>query len=302
MRFGASRNWCGTVWAQTALREGERVLVILVTLLLLAVLAIVAVRVVHAATRPSSFDHVMRVAERKTRRECREAYLDSLEFVNFYQLVIIFTVASISGLILETFWVAIDMGIWQSRYGMVWGPFSPLYGFGAVILTLALWKLRKQPLWVIFAVSLVLGSCLEQFAGSVMEDGFHVTSWTYSHLPDAITQYVSLRMSVIWGILGCVWCRWVMPVTIYYIGEPSHTVRVAVTWLLTGFLVADGIMTLYVAVRKDARDQGIPPANAIERYIDVRYDDSFMSQRFENAEFERSSREAAVEGRSEVGA
>ena len=93
-----------------------------------------------------------------------------------------------------------------------------------------------------------------------------------------------------------------MPVTIYYIGEPSHTVRVAVTWLLTGVLVADGIMTLYVAVRKDARDQGIPPANAIERYIDVRYDDSFMSQRFENAEFERSSREAAVEGRSEVGA
>lgn len=263
-------------------------IVVLLALLVLAALAIVGVRMLRVALGRTPFDRALWVAERKSRRERREVYLDSLEFVNYYQLVIIFTVASVGGLILETIWVAIDMGIWQSRYGMVWGPFSPLYGFGAVILTLALWKLRKQPLWVIFAVSLVLGSCLEQFAGSVMEDGFHVTSWTYSHMPDAITQYVSLRMSIIWGILGCVWCRLVMPVIVYHIGEPSHSVRVLVTVLLTSFLIVDGVMTLYVAARKDARDQGIPPANAIERYIDVRYDDSFMERRFENAEFEHT--------------
>lgn len=215
----------------------------------------------------------------------RDAYLDSLEFVNFYQLVVIFTVASIGGLVLETLWCAFALGVWQHRYGMVWGPFSPLYGFGAAIFTVALWKVRKQPLWVIFAISLVLGSSLEQFAGSVMEDGFNVSSWSYEHMPDAITKYVSLRMSLIWGVLGCVWCRVVMPEIVYFIGEPEHRVRTAVTVLLTTFLVVDGIMTLYVAVRKDARDQGIAPANAVERYIDERYDDAFMEQRFQNAEF-----------------
>ena len=295
MRFTKGLRRYGTVslpsHARCAVEErgGARVIIVLLALLLLVVLAIVVVRVARAARGSFAFDRTLRMAERRARREQREAYLDSLEFVNFYQLVIIFTVASVGGLILETIWVAIDMGIWQSRYGLVWGPFSPLYGFGAVILTLALWKLRKQPLWVTFVVSMVLGSCLEQFAGAVMEDGFHVTSWTYSDYPDAITQYVSLRMSLIWGILGCVWCRWVMPVIIYHIGEPNHSVRVVVTVLLTSFLLVDGIMTLYVAVRKDARDQGIPPANAFERYIDVRYDDSFMEQRFENAEFTRTS-------------
>ncbi len=256
---------------------------ILLTLLLIALVALAAVGVVRqvrtirsGAPRTGLFaEHVVR----------RDSYLDTLEFVNMYQLVVIFTVASIGGLILETIWCAFALGVWQHRYGMVWGPFSPLYGFGAVGFTVALWKIRKQPIWVIFAVSLVLGSLLEQFAGAVMEDGFNVTSWSYEHMPDAITKYVSLRMSLMWGVLGCVWCRLVMPEIVYFIGEPQHKVRSTVTVLLTTFLVIDGIMTLYVAVRKDARDQGIPPANAVERYIDERYDDAFMERRFENAEF-----------------
>ena len=53
----------------------------------------------------------------------------------------------------------------QHRYGMVWGPFSPLYGIGAVLLTVCLWKIRKRPLWVIFLLSMVIGSVLEQLVG-----------------------------------------------------------------------------------------------------------------------------------------
>ncbi len=256
---------------------------IALVLLLLALMVLVGIGVVRQVrTWRSGASRVGLFAEHAARRD---VYLDTLEFVDFYQLVVIFTVASIGGLVLETLWCAFALGVWQHRYGLVWGPFSPLYGFGAVMFTIALWKIRKQPVWVIFAVSLVLGSLLEQFAGAVMEDGFNVTSWSYEHMPDAITKYVSLRMSLIWGVLGCVWCRLVMPEIVYFIGEPERKVRSTVAVLLTTFLVIDGVMTLYVAVRKDARDQGIAPANAIERYIDERYDDTFMEQRFENAEF-----------------
>lgn len=265
---------------------------------ILVVLVACAMAVVRACSAASERRAVARLSpgqdicgsasatRRRERRLARDAYLDSLGFVGIYHLVIIFTVASVGGLVLETVWVFLDMGIWQRRYGMVWGPFSPLYGVGAVVLTLALWKLRRQPLWLVFAVSLVVGSCLEQFAGVVMEDGFNAVSWSYAHMPDAITKYVSLRMSVIWGILGCVWCRLLMPELVYLIGEPRHCVQVYVTVALSVFLVLDGVMTVYVVARKDARDQGIAPANAIERYIDERYDDMFIEHRFENLEFE----------------
>lgn len=278
---------------------------VLFTLLVLVLVVMAALRAVRAVARRRNLPPAERAAfspsarrrarreERARRRRERDSYLDGVPFVSFYQLVIIFTVASVGGLVLETVWVYFAMGVFQRRYGMVWGPFSPLYGLGAVVLTLALWRIRKQPVWVVFAVSLVLGSCLEQFAGSVLEDGFHATSWSYESYPDAITKYVSLRMSAIWGLLGVVWGRVLMPELVWRIREPRQPLRSAVAVVLTTFLVADGVMTVYAAARKDARDQNIPAANAVERWIDERYDDSFMSERFQNVEFGEARGDAA---------
>lgn len=226
-----------------------------------------------------------RTEEREARLRERDAYLDSLRMPSLYQLVLIFTVASIGGLVLETIWVQFAMGIWQRRYGLVWGPFSPLYGFGAVLLTLTLWKLRTRPMWVVFLASMVLGSALEQATGMILEVAMNSTAWSYEHYPDAITKYVSLRMSMIWGLLGWVWCKLLMPEIIFYIGEPRRRVELVLVAVLTAFLVLDGLTTVAVIMRKNARDQGVPAANAIERYIDEQYDDHFISERFQNVEF-----------------
>ena len=228
-----------------------------------------------------------RRADRERHVRERDAYLDTLRFPSFYQLVIIFTVASIGGLLLETAWTQLVLGIWQRRYGMVWGPFSPLYGFGAVLLTVALWKLRRRPMWVVFLFSMVVGSLLEQISGEIIEKVMHATSWTYETYPDAITRYVALRMSMIWGLLGCAWCRVLMPEALFLIGEPKRRAELVLVAVLTAFLVLDGVMTVAVVLRKDARDRGLPAANAVERVIDRRYDDEFIRERFENVEFDQ---------------
>ena len=239
-----------------------------------------------------------RAREHEEHLRQREAYLDSLRFPSFYQLVIIFTVASIGGLLLETAWTQLVLGIWQRRYGMVWGPFSPLYGFGAVLLTVTLWKLRKRPMWVVFLFSMVLGSVLEQLSGLIIEQAMHATAWTYETYPDAITRYVALRMSMVWGLLGCAWCRMLMPEILFLIGEPKRKVELVLVAVLTAFLVLDGLMTVAVVMRKDARDAGVPAANAIETFIDRRYDDEFISERFENVEFDRQDVPAARDSAS----
>ena len=237
---------------------------------------------------PREARRAARALEREERRVERDTYLDTLGFPSFYQLVIIFTVASIGGLILETVWMRFTAGIWQHRYGLVWGPFSPLYGAGAVLLTLCLWKLRTRPVWVIFLVSMVLGSLLEQVTGMLLDTVFHATSWSYSHMPDALTKYVSLRMSAIWGLLGWAWCRVCLPEALWLIGEPRRRGELVLVAVLTAFLVLDVLMTVAVTMRKASRDAGIEPSNAIERYIDARYDDHFMRERFENLDFEQA--------------
>ncbi|MBR2835695.1 MAG: putative ABC transporter permease [Coriobacteriales bacterium] len=233
-----------------------------------------------------------RAAEKAEHREKRDAYLDSLKHVTFFQILIIFTVSSIGGLIIETFWVRFDMGIWQSRYGMVWGPFSPLYGLGSIFLTLILWKIRKQPAWIIFLCSMAIGTLLEQLTGMLIDGLMNATSWSYASYPDAITEYVSVRMSIIWGLLGTVWCCYLMPEIIYRIGDtPNKPVYTLFIVLFTIYLTLDGVTTIAVGMRKAARDAGIPPQNIVDEYFDYRYNDEFMENRFQNLQYEASSEE-----------
>lgn len=80
---------------------------------------------------------------RAAKTQMRDDFLDDIQ-PGFYQYIIIFLIASILGLVLEMVWMFAMFGIVESRVGLVWGPFSPLYGFGAVLLTMLLWKLRKK--------------------------------------------------------------------------------------------------------------------------------------------------------------
>ncbi len=219
------------------------------------------------------------------RRARRERYLDSVAFPSFYHFVVIFTFASVLGLVLETLWWLVTEGALQHRYGMVWGPFSPLYGIGAVLLTACLWKIRKRPVWVIFLFSMVLGSLLEQLVGMTLEHVFGMISWTYESYPDAITKFVCLRMSLMWGMLGCVWAYSIMPEIVFLLGTPKEPARTVLAVVLTAFLVADAAMTIAVSLRKTARDEGVPATNALDQFIDRHYDDAFMEERFENVEY-----------------
>ena len=154
--------------------------------------------------------------------EAIDEYLDHLR-LGWYQAVIIFFLGSMAGLLIEEVWMLVSAGLTESRVGLVWGPFSPLYGLGAVLLTWLSFFLRSRGAagWQVFLVSAVVGGALEQLAGWSMSTFFDAESWTYLHLPDHITQWVAWRFLAAWGVLGLVWCRAVMPRLLYQIGMPT---------------------------------------------------------------------------------
>ena len=215
------------------------------------------------------------------RRDARAEYLEHAN-PGPYHYVIIFMVASVLGLGLEMVWMFFTAGLTELRVGLVWGPFSPLYGFGAVMLTMALWSFRSASTVQVFLVSAVLGGALEQTTGMLMENLFHAQSWTYAYLPDHITQWVAWRFLFMWGLVGLVWCRVVMPEVVYRIGDPTTRVQVVLVGVLTAFLIVDMLATVFCFYRKAQRDAGIPASNAIERYVDERFSDQFIENRFQN--------------------
>ena len=80
------------------------------------------------------------------------------EPLTLYYLVFVFTVCSILGLILETIVSYFVDGRWESRVGFIWGPFSPIYGVGGVLITLALHRFENASPLVIYAVSAAFGA------------------------------------------------------------------------------------------------------------------------------------------------
>ena len=215
--------------------------------------------------------------------EAIDEYLDHLS-LGWYQAVIIFFLGSMAGLLIEEVWMLVSAGLTESRVGLVWGPFSPLYGFGALLLTWLSFHLRRRGAagWQVFLVSALVGGVLEQLAGWTMSAVFDAESWTYLHLPDHITQWVAWRFLAMWGLLGLVWCRAVMPRLLYQIGMPTTRRQAVFVTLVAVYLVADVAMTLVCFNRKVARDAGVPPANAFEEWADTNYSDEFISSRFQN--------------------
>lgn len=204
--------------------------------------------------------------------------------LGFYQCVFVFLLASVAGLVLETVWMYVSVGLVQSRVGLVWGPFSPLYGVGALILTIVCWNLRKHGArnWQVFLVSAAIGGSLEQITGMAMNDLFHAQSWTYLGLPDAISQWVAWRFLIAWGIIGLLWFHVFMPETLYRIGMPTTHRQTIIAVLLAVFILADVFMTMACFTRKTERDEGIPAANVFEQWMDTHYTDEFIASRFEN--------------------
>lgn len=226
---------------------------------------------------------------RDARRQLRDDFLND-NCPGFYQYLIIFLVASVLGLILETIWMFVAYGVLESRVGLVWGPFSPLYGCGAVLLTVVLWRLRDQPAWMIFLISAGLGGILEQLAGWSMETVMHAWSWSYLHFPDHITQWVAWRFLIVWGLLGVAWCKVIMPELLYRIGEPTSRRQAVVVSFLTAFIALDIAMTVACFWRAGKREEGVPPQNVFEEYVDRHFGDEFIKGKFENLRMDSDER------------
>lgn len=242
--------------------------------------------------RPPKLSAEQREAVRRAHIATRDSYLDDMR-ISWYQVVLVFVVGSVAGLLLEEVWMFVTAHLTQSRVGLVWGPFSPLYGFGATLLTVLTFELRKHDvrLGVVFLVAVLVGGGLEQITGWGMQSLFHVESWTYEHLPDHITKYIAWRFLLFWGLLGLIWYKFVMPNLLYLVGQPTTRRATVFVSLLAVYLGLDIFMTLAVFTRMEERSKGIAPQDGFERYLDENYNDTWIRDRFQNMVVETAMRE-----------
>lgn len=196
--------------------------------------------------------------------------------LNFYKLVWIFTVGCLIGFAVETVWCYVQYGHFESRKGLIYGPFSPVYGFGAVLLTLALYPLRGKNGLAVFAASAVIGAAFEFLCSWLQEKVFGTISWEYSDTPLNLGGRTNLQYAVFWGLLGLIFIKHTYPFLSGWIERIPNRAGKIITWVLVVLLVLDMLISSLAVRRWTNRSLGQPPANAISGLLDRLYPDDLM--------------------------
>ena len=213
--------------------------------------------------------------------------------VNFFNLFWMFFVCCILGLILEIIWhmVVVDPGHYEDRAGLLFGPFSPIYGFGAVLVTLALNRLYNKNPVITFVVAGLVGGAFEWAVSFFMETSFGITAWDYSSynfwgIPDPVAVFCGGRTStqflVMWGILGLVWVKVFLPVMIKVINSMPWQLRYNLTTVMATLMLVNCLMTLGSLDCWYTRTSGLTPSTPIEQFFGDFFPDSFMKGRFQS--------------------
>lgn len=115
------------------------------------------------------------------------------------KLIIYFFVYCVCGYICEVVYCSVPAKRFVNR-GFLYGPYLPVYGFGAVSVLLALDPFFKQP-YLVFIFGIIVTSILEYFTSWMLEKFFKTKLWDYSKHKFNINGRVCLLNSTLFGLL-----------------------------------------------------------------------------------------------------
>ena len=207
--------------------------------------------------------------------------------LNFFNLFWIFVVACIAGLIVEVIWhmVVVEPGVYQDRAGLLYGPFSPIYGVGAVLMTIALNRFHDKNAILIFLVSAVIGGAFEFFVSWFMEVAFGIVAWDYSGTFLNIGGRTNFMFMCMWGVLGLLWVKFATPLLLKLVNKIPWNWRYIVTSVCTLLMVIDCVLTLAALdcwYERAAGTMDYDNPTAIVEFCNENYDDEFMENRFQS--------------------
>lgn len=115
------------------------------------------------------------------------------------KLIFYFIIYSFLGWSLESIYKTICLRK-PVNSGFLYGPFCPMYGIGAVLMT-SIGEISNNII-VIFLISFLVFSIWEYIVAVILEKLFKTKYWDYSDLKFNIQGRVCLKNSIYWGILG----------------------------------------------------------------------------------------------------
>ena len=149
------------------------------------------------------------------------------------ELIVLFFCYSVAGWCMEVTLKYIQFHRFINR-GFLIGPYCPIYGSGAVVVTVLVGGLIGNASYIVtFLASFILCGVLEYFVSWYMEKMFHARWWDYSQKPMNLHGRIWIGNLVLFGIGGVAIVKLIDPVLMKWI----HAIPQWILYELSGAIV-----------------------------------------------------------------
>lgn len=164
---------------------------------------------------------------------------------NLLPILSVFTFGGIFGFIYEELFYLVDLGYLVKR-GTTFGPWIPIYGFGAVLIVLITKRWRQNP-FAIFGISMLVCGMVEFVTGYVL---YHMTEtrlwdynieiWNWGN----VGGYICLRSVLFFGMSGLFLMYMVYPIILFLQKKCASITFCFLTIVPAMFFAADILLSL----------------------------------------------------------
>ena len=197
----------------------------------------------------------------------------------------IFIIGSIAGFIFEITVVFFQKGHFELRQGLIYGPFIPVYGIGAMLYYVVLDKFKLKNKLQIFLITMLLGGLTEYLCSFMQEKLFGTISWDYSYLPFNIQGRTSLLHCIYWGIGGILYVTYIEPLIEKMREKINKNIIRIITIILAIFMIFDITISWMAAERQIERKSNVEPENKMDLFFDEYYPDEYIDRIFNNKKY-----------------
>lgn len=224
------------------------------------------------------------VAREEKERAWARGEKDGFIPLNFFNIFWIFVVCCLIGDLIEVVYHFALFGDFQRRTGMLFGPFSPIYGFGALLMTVALNRFYKKPTLLLFLISALIGGAFEFCVSLFMELAFGVTAWDYTGTWLSIGGRTNGMYMIMWGLLGVAWIKLMLPLLLRLINKIPWDWRYGITTVCCTLMLLNGFMTLSALGCWTERMSGQEPVTATDKFYAEHFPNDWMANHFQSME------------------
>ena len=194
-----------------------------------------------------------------------------------FKNLFLFTFGCIFGYVFETILCFFQFGHYESRQGLIYGPFNVIYGFAFMFAPILLEKYKDKPVYL-FLLSFCYGGIYEYLCSWFQETFFGTNSWDYRTHFLNFDGRTSLFMMCVWAVIGFLFIKICYPLLLKLMQQIKETFYKPLTLIFTVFFIVDILLSSLAMIREQERLKGHEALTLIGRWVDKTYPSQFLDK------------------------